>query len=278
MFVYNLAESIDSSISSVLAAAKGLDFQLYVMCNGCRDKSYEVAIKSSQVDKRVKVYNLSIADKAATWNSFVYDYYDKISLRVFLDGDLTFEENAIINIAEYQYHHSEYNSVSGLPWAGGRESAMRRSLLLQRHEISGNLYTLSTRFLRKLITRNVKLPVGLIGDDSMLGYLAATDIESGTDEPIMRRGVCRGAIFVYERLSVFRIKHFKLYVRRKVRYAMRKLQQDAVVSKIKSRGLEAIPTNANDAFKGELAKLKFQGIDTIFTFFAIKQIKRHLNE
>ena len=274
MFVYNLEKTLKQSIQSVIDASAGLDIEVYVMCNGCKDESFSIAKKYSETDHRVQAVELIFGDKSETWNQFVYHYYDDKSIPLFLDGDLTFEHKAIVNIANYYLAHPAYNSVSSMPWAGGRSSEEWRACLLKHHEFTGNLYLLNPEFVQRVKSANIRLPVGLIGDDSMLGFLTATNLVDGTDEPLKRRGVCEDAVFIYEKLSPFSLADLKLYWRRRVRYSMRKLQQDEIVSLLKQKGIEHMPERASDVFKSDKRYLTWRGLDTVFDFIAIRRLKQ----
>ena len=277
MFVYNLENSLEASIKSVLKAAQELNFKLYIMCNGCADNSYSVASKFTESDERIYLLNLEFGDKSETWNRFVYEHYYNDSIPVFLDGDLTFKDASIHNLVKYQIDHPTYNSVSGIPWDGGRGAKSWQQSLVEGHHFTGNLYTLSPQFLLEVKSKNVRLPIGLIGDDSMLGYLTATNIADKSDEPILRRGVCLDAIFMYEKLNPLKLADIRLYFRRKVRYAMRALQQNSIVPLLKKDGISAMPGHASDVFKNDLKKLDVSITDSLFMYLAKKKIKREIS-
>ncbi|NVK54898.1 MAG: glycosyltransferase family 2 protein [Alteromonadaceae bacterium] len=278
MFVYNLGTTLAESVQSVISACGDLNYELFIMCNGCEDASFNIAQKISKQNTAIKAINLTYGDKSETWNRFVYDYYDGSALPVFIDGDLTFANLAIYNIVEFHHEHPHYNSISGFPWGGGRHSTQWQERLLRDHEFTGNLYLLNTDFLHRLIAQKVKLPKGLIGDDSMLGFLTATNLCDGTDKPLERRGVCQSAVFQYERLNPLSYGDMKLYFRRRVRYATRAMQQNAIVPVLKRQGLSAMPEYANDIFRTELPGLRWKGLDTLFDYLARKKIRHELDE
>ena len=66
MFVYNLEKTLKQSIQSVIEASAGLDIEVYVMCNGCKDGSFSIAKNYSLTDHRVQAVELTFGDKSET--------------------------------------------------------------------------------------------------------------------------------------------------------------------------------------------------------------------
>ncbi|MDO6542036.1 glycosyltransferase family A protein [Photobacterium sanguinicancri] len=268
VFAYNLEHHIEKSINSIIKNQGNYSASIYIMANGCKDKTAEVAYKIAKKNKKVHVVELSIGDKSNAWNIFTYDYYDHSSIPIFVDGDLEFENDAIKNIIDFHLSHPAYNSISSFPFEHGRSSIAWRKELLEKHQFTGNLYLLSQPFISKIISQDVKLPVGLIGDDSMLGYLSATNLEQNSDRPKQRIGVCQSAIFTYEPLAIFSIKDIKLYLRRRVRYSTRYMQQSSIVPNLKVHGLSAMPEDASTISKELLPAIRWKSSNLIFDIIA----------
>ncbi|MEZ8094209.1 glycosyltransferase family 2 protein [Photobacterium swingsii] len=268
VFAYNLEHHIENSINSIIKNLGDYSADIYIMANGCKDKTAEVAYKIAKNNKKVHVVELSIGDKSNAWNIFTYDYYDNYSIPIFVDGDLEFENNAIKNIIDFHLNNPTYNSISSFPFEHGRSSITWRKELLEKHQFTGNLYLLSQQFISKMIKRKVKLPVGLIGDDSMLGYLSATNLEQNSDYPKQRIGVCQNAIFTYDPLNIFSLKDIKLYLRRRIRYSIRYMQQHSIVPNLKVHGLSAMPENASTISKELLPAIRWKSSNLIFDMIA----------
>jgi len=280
VMAYNLEKEIYASLTSIVKASKSVEFDIYVMINGCKDKTLQECQKFANIDDRVKPIHIQLGDKSNAWNEFVYNYYDGSSIPVFLDGDLTFGDKAIDNIVNYYLNQPQLKAVSSFPWLGGRSSKIWRESLLENHEFTGNLYLLSPTFLNKIKSLKVKLPVGLIGDDSMLGYLSATDVCTNIDSPKTRIGVCQDAIFYYPKLNYLKLDDIRLYLRRRVRYSFRKYQQNEIVKNLKKHGPSVMPEKAIDAFvkNPEALTLKYNGLNTLFDWIAIKNMKQDVDK
>jgi len=280
VMAYNLEDEIYDSLTSIIKASTALDIEIFVMVNGCKDNTLSESQKFASTNNRVNAIHIQLGDKSNAWNEFVYNHYDNNSIPVFLDGDLTFGDNAIDNIVNYYLSNPQLKAVSSFPWLGGRSGKTWRKSLLKNYEFTGNLYLLSPIFLNKIKSINVKLPVGLIGDDSMLGYLSATDVCSGTDSPQTRIGVCQEAIFYYPKLNYFKLDDIRLYLRRRVRYSFRKYQQNEIVKNLKKHGPSAMPEKAIDAFikNPEALTLHLNGLNTVFDWLAIRNMKQEVDK
>ena len=275
---YNLEAEIYNNVESYISSLGELSATIFVMVNGCRDNTLNECLRLKAKYNCVIPVNIEMGDKANAWNEFVYGCYDGESIPVFVDGDVNLSTDALVNIIDYFHQNPKLNSVSSFPWLGGRSGKTWRDNLVKNHEFTGNLYLLSPRFVKKLKDHQVRLPIGLIGDDSMLGYLSATDACSGSDLPHERIGVCQKAIFYYPKLNWLKWSDIRLYVRRRIRYSMRHYQQNEIVENLKLHGLGAMPERALDAFvlNPNALKLNFRGINTMFDWLAIKQIKHGL--
>lgn len=264
VFAYNLEKTIKSNIINLINSCSEYTPDIYVMINGCRDNTFSIVSQIANDHPNIHPINIELGDKSNAWNTFIFQYYSKSSLAIFADGDLCFEENAINNLLDFHFRNPHYNAISSFPCDKGRSSQQWRYNLLREHQFTGALYLLSPRFIDKIIDQDVKLPVGLIGDDSMLGYLSATDICSGTDLPIQRIGVCTNAIFIYDSLNPLSWQDCKLYLRRRLRYSLRYFQQHSIVTNLKRSGIQAMPDLAIKETTAPLSKIRWFSSNLLF--------------
>ncbi|AJR09044.1 hypothetical protein H744_2c2381 [Photobacterium gaetbulicola Gung47] len=274
VFAYNLERTIEKSLTNLITSCAEYTPDIYVMINGCRDNTYSIVSKLANDNPRIHPIDIALGDKSNAWNTFIFQYYDKSSLAIFADGDLLFEANAVKNLIDYHQRYPQYNAISSFPCAYGRSSQQWRYNLLKEHQFTGALYLLSPRFANLLIEQGVKLPVGLIGDDSMLGYLSATDICSGTDLPKQRIGVCSSAVFIYESLNPFNWQDCKLYLRRRLRYSLRYFQQLSIVGNLKQHGIQAMPVMAIEGTVAPFCKIRWLSSNLFFDLISKVMIDR----
>lgn len=264
VFAYNLEHSIKNNITSLIKSCAEYKPDIYVMVNGCHDNTLAIVSQLAKDHPNIHPINIKLGDKSNAWNTFVFQCYKPSSLAIFADGDLRFETNAVKNLIRHHLTLPQYNAISGFPCEHGRNSQQWRHDLLNEHQLAGTLYLLSPRFINKILEQNVRLPVGLIGDDSMLGYLSATDICSGTDLPKQQIGVCSNAIFIYDSLNPFCWHDCKLYLRRRLRYSLRYYQQLSIVSSLKQHGIEAMPELAIEGTIAPLSEIRWFSSNLIF--------------
>jgi hypothetical protein len=90
------------------------------------------------------------------------------------------------------------------------------------------LFALSAKFITIVKAKRFKLPVGLIGDDSLLAWVSSHDFSlSHGVIPGFLVGVAN-AKFEYHRLAPTSWSNIKLYYRRLTRYSLRHLQQNCI--------------------------------------------------
>ena len=271
VFAYNLENTIQQSLKSLIDSCGQYRPDIYVMVNGCKDNTYQKVANLTQVYSSIIPIEIQLGDKSNAWNTFVHQYYDGYSVVVFADGDLTFEENAVANIVDYfQLNHS-YLAVCGFPCLKGRGAKALRAGLLREHHFTGNLYLLAPEFLKNVIAQKVCLPTGLIGDDSMLGFLSATNLCSGADKPSDNISVCTNAVYIYEPLKLTSLKDIKLYLRRRVRYSKRYMQQSNIVPQLKRYGLKAMPEYAAQIDQLHIRWLSSNVIFDLLAAWSIRQ-------
>lgn len=273
VFAYNLESDIETNLKSLIESCDDYQVDIYVMINGCKDNTFSRVKHITKQYPFIFPVKIPLGDKSNAWNTFVYEYYKQGAIAVFADGDLTFANRAVANIVDYYRQHNQYNSVSSFPCEFGRSSKAWRKALLNEHQFTGNLYLLSPKFLAEIKEKQVRLPVGLIGDDSMLGYLSATSLCSGSDIPKERIGVCESAVFNYEPLNPWSIKDLRLYLRRRVRYSKRHFQQNDIVPKLKSCGINAMPDNA---WHVEHCKIRWFSQHCLFDIIASRMLQKQL--
>ncbi|MGF1692172.1 glycosyltransferase family 2 protein [Photobacterium kagoshimensis] len=272
VFAYNLEHQLEKSIHSIITSLGSYEADIYIMANGCKDNTVEVAKKIANNNHNIHIVELLFGDKSNAWNVFTYEYYDKGAIPIFADGDLEFEKDAISNLINFHLNNPIYNSISSFPSDNGRSAKSWRKELVEKHQFTGALYLLSKDFIAKIIKCDLKLPIHLIGDDSMLGYLSATNLEQNSDHPEERIGVCQDAIFKYDPLNVFSFADIKLYLRRRTRYSIRYMQQTCIVPRLKKHGLQVMPKDASSLPRQHLPAIRWNSSNMLFDIIAKYQL------
>ncbi|MFZ6814887.1 glycosyltransferase family 2 protein [Undibacterium sp. Rencai35W] len=273
IFAHNESLNIIASLQSVKNAIADGD-QCLVLNNGSSDNTGELVEKFAQENTFCSIKNIQIGDKSNAWNVFIHDLEIHAEHYYFLDGDCKVLPDALTALERALHQHPEAHAVAALPADGIGDKD--KDQLLREGGLCGNLYALSGRFVDQLRSSNVRLPVGLIGDDSLIGALAYWDLNPQQSWDMRRIFICEQARFSYDPLSIFSFHDLRLYYRRKIRYSLRHFQNKMIKSPLKTSGLAGLPGHVNQLYKeqaGELT-LAWRGVDTWFDRLALQRIKQ----
>ncbi len=276
VFAHNEEHAILACLHSVRAALCQGD-RCLVLVNGCTDRTGALVAAFCRNNPFCQLVRLELGDKAHAWNVFVHDAAPPADHYIFLDGDCTVLPQACGALADALRLHPRAHAAAALP-ADGVGAANRRQLRAQGG-LAGNLYALSGGFVERLRQQQVRLPVGLIGDDSLVGALAYWDLDPRAEWDQARIVTVEQARFSYRPLSIWSRRDLRLYYRRKLRYSLRRLQIELLKPLLKQRGLAAIPADIGELYVNSRADvaLRFSGLDFCFDYLAIKQARRYVN-
>jgi hypothetical protein len=118
------------------------------------------------------------------------------------------------------------NAVAGLPMSGRNRQEYVR-MVIEDNSLFGNLYALKTEFLDRVRSMDFRLPRGLSWIDACLSSLVNRDLQDGPDWLPGKVTHDPAAGYRFDSLSPFRLKDFRIYKNRRVRYALgrRQVQQ-----------------------------------------------------
>lgn len=278
VFAHNEERNIIRCLQTVKAAANQGD-ECFVLNNGSTDRTGDVVAAFIKDDPRFHLVEISVGDKSNAWNVFVHEIKPQASVYLFLDGDCWIDEYSFRALEEALQISPQANVASALPAAA--VSPKFRQQMIAAGGVAGNLYALSPDFVHRLRTLEIYLPVGLVGDDSLVGALACWDLDPTSSWARERVVCCPQANFYYQRLSPFSISDLRLLYRRKIRYSLRRFQNLALRKVLKAQGLKALPRTIEETFAvnraGEgLPALKWRSVDTYFDFLALRKIHKTL--
>jgi glycosyltransferase involved in cell wall biosynthesis len=274
VFAHNESQNITACLESVKRAIKVGD-SCYVLNNGSSDNTGTLVNEFIKTNSFCNLIAIEMGDKANAWNVFVHELNITASLFCFLDGDCVITPNSIDALEKCSKDNPFANAVAALPHE--QTSKKNREEMLRDGGLAGNLYALSRNFVDRIRSNNIRLPLGLIGDDSLIGALIYWDLNPTENDWDKRRiAPCEEATFSYEPLSIFSSRDIKLYYRRKLRYSLRHFQMMLFKPLLKEQGLAGIPQHIDDLYVNytDQLKLAWRWTDTWFDYFALRQIKK----
>jgi len=276
VFAYNEAKLIADCLDSIEACAGEAKLSVFVMINGCTDSTEQIVCDYAVMRPNVHPVVLRLGDKANAWNHYTHEVSEPdAAIHAFIDGDVTITRGSMAALVRSFADNPDANGCGALPvGCRPRVVAFGRKLRDNR-EMAGNFYALRGSFVQEFRRRQVRLPIGMFGEDGLLTLLARWDLDRPPDV-VPRIAVCETAGFRYEPLSPWRPSDWRIARNRMMRYAMRRQQVRMLYPLLWSQGVAALPEQMADLYEQRHALLTFEwrGVETLFDRIAIRQIRR----
>lgn len=242
-----LAHNEERRIGACLASLPLDDpaVSVHVVVNGSRDRTAEIA--RMQGRGRITVHDWPQGGKARSWNRFVFDTPGvEGDAFVFVDGDAEVAPGSLPALAGALASDPAVNAASAMP-CNGRRAEQYRAEMIASHGLFGDLYALSGRFVARLRVSGIRLPEDLVGDDSLIGALAKTDLADERNWCEARLRVVPGAGFFCEptRLSIASLRN---QYRRMIAYSLRHFQNRIISDIMRGPGPTALPARLADRY------------------------------
>jgi glycosyltransferase involved in cell wall biosynthesis len=276
IFAHNEARGILRCLRSFAAGARGLDLRLYVLCNGNTDATTNIVAAYARDNPHIVPVEIVLGDKSNAWNVYVHEIAPDADAYVFMDGDCELCADAIPRMLRMLHASPAANAISALP-ASGRTLEHWRAQIIEHHALVGGLYALSRSFVARIQAGKLRLPTGFVGDDSLLGSLAAWDLNPQGDWDANNRiAICAEAEFHFEPLSYWSLGDLRQQMRRMERYSRRRYEMQMLNDLLRNAGLAGLPRDTGELYRrrGELCRLAWRGMWTPFDWLALRTIRR----
>jgi len=275
VFAHNEHENIITCLDSLKDAAHGQPLLIYVLANGCTDTTEALVRDYIATNSNVLLFSIGLGDKSNAWNCFVHEIAPVADCYFFIDGDVEACDCALLELYKALISRPDANAAAALP-VTGRNCSVARKMMLDGSELAGNLYALSSQFIKRIREQNVHLPVGFIGEDGLVGALAKWDLDPHGAWDNDRIVPCSNAGFRFNSLSWKRSDHWRLYLNRLIRYRIRAYEFRLLGPLLRNEGLAGMPCHVEELFRSRIhsCKLQWNGIDTFFDWLALRKIKQ----
>jgi hypothetical protein len=227
MFAYNEETNLKMSLEAVFANSNSSLKTVYLLANGCTDKTVELAysLKQEHSFDKLEIVEIKLGDKCNAWNVYVHDIADNVDCHFFIDADCIFSKNCFPLLATKLYESaSQVNIIAGMPLTG-RNVKLYQSLVTTKSCFFGNLYGMHKHYLTMIREKSFRLPIGLNWIDSFLTKAANTDIQFLDHNLVNRVTHLENVGFNFDSLSPFKIDDITLYKNRIARYELGKIQE-----------------------------------------------------
>lgn len=278
VFAHNEAQRITRCIESIMAQpCEGLEY-IYVLVNGCTDDTADVVTRLGANYTKVIGVWLDDADKAASWNHYVQQLSTGVDYHMFVDGDVYLADNALSELLRPLSKDPRTLAAAAVP-ANGRSKTQWQHNMQRWGRLAGAFYMLSDLLVNEFREDTIQLPAGLVGEDFLVTCLAKGCIEyQQLFCPSPRLQVVTSARFYFDGLSVFHWQHWKIALKRLVRYQVREHQLKLLFHYMQGKSPSQMPADITQLY-GELTHLvryQYRGRNTPVDMLAVWYIKRQV--
>lgn len=278
ILAHNEERHIEACLDSLFRGDPEAPLEAYVMANGCTDQTEAIVRRYGERNPAVHLVSIKLGDKCNAWNEFVHQTAKVVCpdqpIYFFMDGDARAVPGSFSAMARLFDKEPQAHAVSAPP-ASGRSMAHDRAEMIEKHGLVANLYALRGSFVRRCQDLGVRIPLGLEGDDGLIGILVHWNLDpTGPLNPLLT-AVCAEAGFTFESFTVSRPSDLRTYWKRMVRYGRRRYEFAILGPRLKAGGLAAMPRHIRDIY-GDADKLSlaWDGVYTLNNWFALREMRR----
>jgi glycosyltransferase involved in cell wall biosynthesis len=247
LFAHNEAAAILGAIAAVRLGGLRPDDTVTVLINGSTDQTLSLVQAEALRDPRIRPVNIALGDKANAWDLYVHRLADpKARMHVFIDGDVRISAGALDEVEQTMQANPQALVVSTLP-RGGRQSTAWAARILEHHGMPGNFYAVPNAVFRRLQAQ-VWLPVGFMGDDTLLRWLFLHDLDPAGPMDHTRIKPCATAFFDYESFPMNTRSGLWRLWRRHLGYTRREIQMHTLYKLLKTQGLGGMPRRIGEIY------------------------------
>lgn len=275
IFAHNEAEHILACLESLVQAAPGKRLECFILANACADETGTLVTRYAEGHPGIHLVSIEVGDKSNAWNVYAHEIAPAAEVHFFIDGDVEACPGALAELYATLQAHPQANAAAALP-VTGRSLRRGRQEMLEGGELAGNLYALRGSFVDRVRQGGVRLHVGFIGEDSLVGALANWDLDPNGGWDARRVVPAPAAGFRFRSLSWLRLDHWRLYWRRRIRYSLRRYQIRMLRPVLKREGINGMPSHVSDLYRqpADSLPLRWSGANTMFDWLALRWIRR----
>lgn len=278
VLAHNEERQIVQCLDSLFDGEPRRDLEVYVMANGCVDRTEALTLEYGKKRPRVKLISIKLGDKNNAWNVFIHEtvkaHCPGRSVYFFMDGDARMVPGSL-SAMEAALSKTPHAHAASAPPASGRSMAQDRKEFLEVRGLVANLYALRGEFVTSLRDKGVRLPIGLEGDDGLLGALIKWDLDPKRGQWDNQRILpCADAGFTFESVNIAELSAWRGYWRRAVRYGRSHYEFQLLGPRLRREGLAGLPADITEIYGGASAlKLRVQGLFTLSNWVALRQMR-----
>jgi hypothetical protein len=193
----------------------------------------------------------------------------------FMDGDARATRGSFSAMLRALREQPRAHAASAVP-GSGRNRARDAEDIVREHGLVANLYALRGSFVARLHEVGARIPLGLEGDDGLVGALVKWDLDPrATQFDQARIAPCADASFEFEPMSLTRLADWRTYWKRAVRYGRRRYEFELLGARLKELGLGGMPEAIRELYgDARTLRLRWDGVYTVPNWFALRDMRR----
>jgi glycosyltransferase involved in cell wall biosynthesis len=277
VLAHNEERHIGSCLDSIFSADPGAPLEVYVMANGCTDRTEDVVREYGAKNAHVHLVSIEMGDKCNAWNVFIHETIPERcsgqEIYFFMDGDARAIPGSFTAMERVMRAEPQAQAV-GAPPASGRSMRHDREELLRERGLVANLYALRGAFVVRCQAAGVRIPLKLEGDDGLVGALVKWDLDPTKPMNDQLIAPCADAGFTFESFTFSRFADLGAYWRRMVRYGRRGYGFALLGPRLSAGGISAMPRDIREIYGGaDNLSVRWNGIYTITNWFALREMR-----
>ena len=279
VLAHNEERHITNCLDSIVNAEQGRAFEVFVMANGCTDRTEDIVKQYARRCPQVHCVSIDLGDKCNAWNVFIHDtvpaHAPDSEVYFFMDGDCRAAPGSFSSMANALATDLRAYAASAVPASGRNIDANQKEMLRERGLAAG-FYALRGSFVSRLRTLNVRLPLKLEGNDGLIGALARWDLDPQRNQYDDSRILpCADAGFLFESMSPTRLSDWLMYWKRAVRYGRRHYEFKLLAPSLKAKGIAGLPRDITELYGAASSlPLRWQGLYTLPNWVALSRMRR----
>jgi len=256
IFAYNEQRTIRRALRSVgEAAPAGAEVRVFVMINGCTDRTADVVREYAADHPEVTPVEIGFGDKCNAWNYYVHELADEdAEAHFFMDGDCWCSPKAIAKMLTLLWDNPQATVVAGTPQSGRNR---HKYIQLQREHgwVFGGLYGVRTERLQEIRRRELRLPIGLKGNDHFVTRMVLAPLPNLRDRDPKQAVLNEQAGYVCDPLRPYHPGELRAYWNRQITYELRQRQ----IPLLQPLALDELPETVDEVNQRILADLRKSG-------------------
>ncbi len=247
MFAANEAALLEPSLRALAAASPERGCDVSLVLNGTVDDSVtRLRAMALPPAMRLRVWLIPRADKANAINAYLHELLPAAPHHVLMDAYVRVEPGAFDALARRLADDPHPHMVCGVP-RNGRSAAWMTRRVLAGGIANGNLYALRDDFVRSIADLGCRMPVGFYRGDSLLGSMAATDLDGVRHDwdPTRIAGVVEAGYHIRP-LSPLRPGDIRRQLRREWNQTRGLVEMAAARDVLQRGGYGALPRTADE--------------------------------